>query len=187
MEKKVNKLYKKYDENIILADTGEFKKFSDIILEYESCKRDDEKLERIKKYKIMKSNIGYKIKDDRRNWMMIYQQDISDMKLTIEEKGVYISLIEKLALDGTCRIHTDHTSFKGYGEEFGISKNRIKGILEGLMNKKLIWFDCPTKILINPKYYRYGNHVRNLEAVKIFDVEIEGEIIKDNKQGVINE
>lgn len=56
MEKKVNKLYEKYDENIILADTEEFKKFSDIILEYESCKRDDEKIERIKKYKIMKSN-----------------------------------------------------------------------------------------------------------------------------------
>ena len=105
--------------------------------------------------------------------MMRYTFDITDKNLTMEEKGVYYSLIEKLILDGSCRVYSLNSSFKSYGEEFKISKNRIKSVFESLMSKELIYFENIKEILINPKYYRYGNHIKNQKAIEVFKIDIE--------------
>ena len=63
--------------------------------------------------------------------MMIYTLDITDKNLTMEEKGVYYSLIEKLILDGSCRVYSLNSSFKAYGkpssrDQFRDGQYRVK-------------------------------------------------------------
>lgn len=170
---KLEKFMEEYDDRFVNYETGECLDVNKFIEIYEHCREHKTRVKRSENLKKLKAIKGFKIKENGGGWMMIYTLDITDKKLTMEEKGVYYSLIEKLILDGSCRVYSLNSSFKSYGEEFKISKNRIKSVFESLMSKELIYFENIKEILINPKYYRYGNHIKNQKAIEVFKIDIE--------------
>ena len=104
---------------------------------------------------------------------MIYQENITSLNLTDDEILIWVKLTSKLALDGTCIIHSKSKTWTDWGKELNISRNRIKPILESLMNKNLIYFCDAKQILINPNFYGYGKYVCNKTAIEVFKIDIE--------------
>ena len=167
---KIEKLIQEQDEKYQHLETLELFNAKEFIKKYESCKKDDIRQSRIKNFKKLKKILGNEILDDGRKFFMIYEEDIYGMKLTVEEEGVYSKLRQLLVLDGSCRISPHFKSFTQYANEFKISRNRIKNIFENLKNNKLIWYEEIDNILLNPIYYRYGNHINNEKAIEVFHI-----------------
>jgi len=164
-------------KDMLITKDGETPNVDYLVDMIESCSKDDNRKRRrdgLKKLKELgKGKKRFTKEKEGRLFGMIYEYDTSDKNMSLEEEGLYARLRKNIQFDGTNLVVIEGVHNRvALAKAFGISKNKISGLLNSLETKnliKVVQLGKSIDIYINPYYYRVTRWASD-KVIEIFNL-----------------